>query len=66
MDFQFILENLKQYPERERELIHLKYGAELTNREIAQLTGLSESNVGTILHRVAGKLRMEWEKNHER
>lgn len=66
MDFQFILNMLKRFPRRERELIHLKYGAELSNREIAQLTGLSESNVGTILHRVVGKLRTEWEKYHER
>ena len=43
----------------------MKYGAELTNREIAHMTGLSESNVGTILHRVVVKLRMEWEKYHE-
>ncbi len=33
--------------EREQELIALKYGAALNNREIARLTGLSESNVGT-------------------
>jgi RNA polymerase sigma-70 factor, ECF subfamily len=46
---------------RERELIALKYGAELTNRAIAQLTGLSESNVGTIIYRVVARLRAEWE-----
>jgi RNA polymerase sigma-70 factor (ECF subfamily) len=66
LDFQFILSILAQYPERERELIALKYGAELTNREIARLAGLSETNVGTILHRVVEKLKVEWEKNHER
>src|SRR5438094_10015158 len=38
---------LQRLPERERELIALKYGAEMTNRAIARLTGLSESNVGT-------------------
>jgi DNA-binding NarL/FixJ family response regulator len=37
-------------PARERELIALKYGASLNNRLIAELTGLSESNVGTVLH----------------
>jgi RNA polymerase sigma-70 factor (ECF subfamily) len=66
LDFQSILKSLSQFPDRERELIAMKYGAELTNREIARLTGLSESNVGTILHRVVDKLRIEWEKNHER
>ena len=65
LDFQAILAALAQFPNRERELIAMKYGAELTNREIAHMTGLSESNVGTILHRVVVKLRMEWEKYHE-
>lgn len=52
---------LARLPERERELVALKYGAELTNRAIAGQTGLSESNVGTILNRVVHKLRAEWE-----
>jgi RNA polymerase sigma-70 factor (ECF subfamily) len=46
--------------ERERELIALRYGAGLTNRAIARLSGLSESNVGTILHRAIGELRSRW------
>lgn len=66
LDYQFILKSLARFPDRERELIAMKYGAELSHREIARLTGLSESNVGTILHRVVEKLRTEWEKNHER
>lgn len=48
--------------ERERLLVSLKYGAELNNREIARQTGLSESNVGTILFRAVKKLRKEWEQ----
>ena len=51
---------LKQLPPREQELVALKYGAEATNRTIAELTGLSESNVGTILHRVVQTLRRDW------
>lgn len=47
-------------PERDRELLALKYGAGATNRAIADVTGLSESNVGTILHRTVQKLRTEW------
>src|SRR4051794_17419776 len=42
---------LATLPPRERELIAMKYGADMTNRAIARATGLSESNVGTILHR---------------
>lgn len=53
---------LAELPPRERELIALKYGGEMTNRAIAAVTGLSESNVGTIVHRAVGKLRDKWEE----
>jgi RNA polymerase sigma-70 factor (ECF subfamily) len=45
---------------RQRELIAMKFGAGLTNRAIAHATGLSESNVGTILHRAVETLRGRW------
>jgi RNA polymerase sigma-70 factor (ECF subfamily) len=48
--------------ERERELLALKYGAGATNRAIATITGLGESNVGTILHRTLGTLRARWDE----
>lgn len=51
---------VRELPPRERELIALKYGADATNRSIARLTGLSESNVGTILHRTVTALRAAW------
>ena len=41
----------------EQELISLKFGAELNNRQIAKTLGLSESNVGTRLYRAVRKLR---------
>ncbi|MBK8022808.1 MAG: sigma-70 family RNA polymerase sigma factor [Chloroflexi bacterium] len=53
---------LERLTPRERELIALKYGAELTNRAIAEVTGLSESNVGTTLHRIIQKLRQQWDE----
>ena len=52
---------LSQLADRDRELVALRYGAGLTNRAIAHLTGLSESNVGVLLHRAIQKLRSEWE-----
>ncbi len=52
-------------PERERELLALKYGAGATNRAIARLTGLGESNVGTILHRTVVALRARWDEREE-
>jgi RNA polymerase sigma-70 factor (ECF subfamily) len=51
---------LATLPARERELIAMKYGAGMTNRAIARATGLSESNVGTILHRAVESLRVRW------
>ena len=53
---------LAQLADRDRELVALKYGAGLTNRAIAGLSGLSESNVAVILHRAVQTLRAEWEK----
>lgn len=52
---------LATLPEREREVLALKYGAEATNRTIAKVTGLSESNIGTILHRTLKDLRARWD-----
>jgi RNA polymerase sigma-70 factor (ECF subfamily) len=51
---------LETLPERDRELMALKYGAGMTNRAIAQATGLSEANIGTILYRSVQKLRERW------
>jgi RNA polymerase sigma-70 factor, ECF subfamily len=51
---------LATLPARQRELIAMKYGADMTNRAIARATGLSESNVGTILHRAVESLRGRW------
>lgn len=45
--------------DRERDLIGLKFGAGLTNRRVAELTGLSQSNVGVILYRAVRRLRTE-------
>ena len=52
----------RDLPDRQRELLALKYGAALNNRLIARITGLSESNVGTTLQRTVEKLRERWER----
>jgi RNA polymerase sigma factor (sigma-70 family) len=43
----------------ERDLIALKFAGGLSNAEIARVLRMSESNVGTRLHRVMEKLRRE-------
>jgi RNA polymerase sigma-70 factor (ECF subfamily) len=64
-DIQQLSRLLAELSERERELISLKFGADLNNREISTVTGLSESNVGTILSRVLQKLREQWKVQDE-
>lgn len=43
--------------QQEQEIISLKFGAELTNRQIAGMLSLSESSVGTVLYRAVRRLR---------
>jgi RNA polymerase sigma-70 factor (ECF subfamily) len=52
---------LKTLAIRDQEIMALKYGADMTNREIAKVLSLSESNVGTIIHRSIQVLRAKWE-----
>lgn len=42
---------------RQRELVALKFAGGLTNRQIAQVVRLTETNVGSLLHRAMEKLR---------
>ena len=53
---------LNALPERDRDLVSLKYGAGLTNRVIARHMKLTETNVGTLLHRAVQKLRAGWQQ----
>lgn len=43
--------------QREREIIALKFWSGCTNRDIAKMTGISESNTGVILFRAMRRLR---------
>ncbi|HPO57991.1 MAG TPA: sigma-70 family RNA polymerase sigma factor [Anaerolineaceae bacterium] len=57
-----LLAALWTLPERERDLPGLKFGAGLTNRQIAAVSGLSESNVGVLIYRAVRKLRAACEE----
>lgn len=52
-----LLKSMLVLDERQRNIIALKFGANLTNREIAQIMELTESNVGTILYRSLRRLK---------
>ena len=59
-DMARLIKLMAHLSERQRELLALKYGAAINNRLIAKITGLTESNVGTILARVVEQLRSQW------
>lgn len=49
-------------PERERELVRLKFQAGLSYREIEEITGISQGNIGYFLHRAVKDLKDRWER----
>ncbi len=60
-----LLPLISTLPERERDILSLKFGAEMTNRSIADITGLTESNVGVILYRTLRRLRDQLQENDD-
>ncbi|MCK9312941.1 MAG: sigma-70 family RNA polymerase sigma factor [Methanocorpusculum sp.] len=54
---EILLKAILGLDERQRSIIALKFGANMKNREIAQMLNLTESNVGTILYRSLKHLR---------
>ncbi|MGF1506977.1 MAG: sigma-70 family RNA polymerase sigma factor [Chloroflexi bacterium] len=62
-DEERLLEAVAQLSERERDIIALKFASDLTNRRIADLMGLSASNVGVIVHRALKRLRAALEED---
>jgi RNA polymerase sigma-70 factor (ECF subfamily) len=52
-----LLRNLALLPDRQREVIRLKFQGGLTYREISRVTGYSVTNVGFLLHRGLNTLR---------
>ena len=52
--------------ERDRELVALRYGADLTARQIAELLELRTNTVEVALHRALSRLRIELEREEPR
>jgi RNA polymerase sigma-70 factor (ECF subfamily) len=51
---------IKSLPDRQQELVRLKFEAGLSYRDIAAATGLTVSNVGTLLHHAVQSLREQF------
>jgi RNA polymerase sigma-70 factor (ECF subfamily) len=49
----------------EQELIALKFGADMTNRDIAPVLGKSETAIGSAIYRIMQKLRAQWNDAYE-
>jgi len=58
-----LYEVLQHLPPREKEIIYLKFFDGYTNKIISEVTGLSETNVGTIVYRTIKKLREVYKNN---
>lgn len=56
---------LKGLDTRQRDVLGLKFAARLTNRRIAELTGLSESNVAVIAYRAIRTLQAQLDPRME-
>src|ERR1700674_2590946 len=48
---------VREFPQREQDIISLKFDAELSNHQIAEIMDLSEPNVRVIIFRTLRKLR---------
>lgn len=57
---------MTELPEKHREVLALRFGAGLGYREIAQVTGLTETNVGFILHTALKTLKKRMTENEQR
>lgn len=55
---QKLVKALSSLTQRERDIIALKFWSGVSNRDIARLTGISESNTGVILYRAMQRLRI--------
>ena len=58
-----VLEHLSALPENQREVLRLKFQNDLSYREISEVTGLSVSNVGFLIHRGLRSLRQKLGRN---
>lgn len=57
---------IRELDEEDQYLVYYKFFEELSNKEIAQLLHLSETNIGTKLHRTRKKLEKIIQKNQKK
>lgn len=55
-----VLELVGELPGKQRELVLLKFQQDLSYKEISQITGMTVSNVGYVLHHAIKELKQRW------
>ena len=58
-----IMSLVSRLPERQRELIALKFSSDLSYKEMSDITGSSVSHVGVQLHDAIARLRILWKES---
>ena len=63
VDLCLLRQSVAQLPERERRIVTMRYGLngqqELTQKEVAQIMGISQSYISRLEKRIMGKLKKE-------
>ena len=63
VDLCLLRQALKELPDREREIVYMRFGLggrkEQTQKEVAQIMGISQSYISRLEKRIMGKLRKE-------
>ena len=54
-----VLSTLATLPQREQEVVRLKFQEQMSYRQISEVTGLSVSNVGFLIHTAIKKIRKQ-------
>jgi len=64
-DYRQLYNLLKTLPEREREVIALRFWGEMTYKEIATRIGMREKSVSSMMSRLMAKLRVLWQDTRQ-
>lgn len=59
---ELLLKILNTLPAREREVVYMKFYAGYTNKTIAEITNLTETNIGTIIYRAIKQMQHKAKK----
>lgn len=65
-EHQAMFQAMAKLRDKERNIIAMKFAAGLKNSEIAELMGVSESNIGVVVYRIINKLRKYLEVGRDR